>query len=209
MSANPTTRAERKTATRAALLRASRESLEARGWEGTTIASITRAAGVAHGTFYVHFESKEAVADELLDRFNRDLARDLTPVFATVRERALGYVVRQAAEVFLDHWSSRRGFVECYVQRAGMGAGPDRLRDGVNPPMLALLEQALEGEAARLGLTRRGFRLVTHGLLAMWLRLGLQHLFNESVGREEVVDVLVWMTVGSIDGVLDRTGAGA
>jgi AcrR family transcriptional regulator len=51
------------------LLSAATRLFEERGFEAVTVADITEAAGVAKGTFYLYFDSKEA----LLDSLRRDL----------------------------------------------------------------------------------------------------------------------------------------
>jgi AcrR family transcriptional regulator len=47
------------------------------GYERASIVEITRAAGVAQGTFYVYFPSKKAVFVELVWELNRKLRRSL------------------------------------------------------------------------------------------------------------------------------------
>ncbi len=75
-------RARQKAATRERLLAAARRCFERGGYRGTVVADIVREAGVAHGTFYVHFTGVEGVADALLESFNEGLARRLGPVLA-------------------------------------------------------------------------------------------------------------------------------
>lgn len=73
-SEQPVNGNERRTReTRAALLRAARELLRTRGYAAVTVAHITRRARRAHGTFYLHFENKEAIYAALLDEMWLDL----------------------------------------------------------------------------------------------------------------------------------------
>ncbi|MFO6451704.1 MULTISPECIES: TetR/AcrR family transcriptional regulator [unclassified Aeromicrobium] len=64
------------------LLDAAREAFEELGYGATTIAEITRRAGVSRATFYVYFASKEQVfavlAEQVRDRFLR--AQDLSGI---------------------------------------------------------------------------------------------------------------------------------
>ena len=57
----------RKRETRNALLQAGRELFIDRAMEQVSIESITARAGVAKGSFYNHFESREALFDELIE----------------------------------------------------------------------------------------------------------------------------------------------
>ncbi len=66
-------RKRRRMVNRAALLNAAREAFLLRGYRAVTVHEMTSRAGVAHGTFYSHFPSKEAALIGLLD--------DLTAAF--------------------------------------------------------------------------------------------------------------------------------
>jgi AcrR family transcriptional regulator len=63
----PRTRRGRET--RAAILRAAEEVIGAQGYAAAGIADITRAAGIAQGTFYIYFDSKEHVFRELVPKW--------------------------------------------------------------------------------------------------------------------------------------------
>jgi AcrR family transcriptional regulator len=60
----------RGTRTRAALLRGAREVFERDGFVDAKITSITSAAGVAAGSFYTHFDSKDAIFEALIDEIH-------------------------------------------------------------------------------------------------------------------------------------------
>jgi AcrR family transcriptional regulator len=64
--ARPTRGARRRAETRARLLEAARTLFARRGVEGTAIAEITEHADVGFGSFYNHFESKEAIVEAVL-----------------------------------------------------------------------------------------------------------------------------------------------
>jgi AcrR family transcriptional regulator len=64
-------------ANRVALLRAAAEIVGERGYEETSIARITERAGLAHGTFYRYFGSRQELFDQLLPSLGEELIRDL------------------------------------------------------------------------------------------------------------------------------------
>ncbi len=65
-------RAQRRAAmTRLSLLRAGREALAANGFAAVTIADITNRADVALGSFYNHFDNREAMVHAVLDEARR------------------------------------------------------------------------------------------------------------------------------------------
>ncbi|HEY1278414.1 MAG TPA: helix-turn-helix domain-containing protein, partial [Acidimicrobiales bacterium] len=58
--------------TRAALVKAARAVFERRGYHDTRVVDITKAAGVAYGTFYTYFDSKELIFAEVVEELHRD-----------------------------------------------------------------------------------------------------------------------------------------
>ena len=66
-------RDERAALIRAALFRAGMEVVGEEGYEKASIARITQRAGVANGTFYNHFASRQVFFDQLLPALGRDL----------------------------------------------------------------------------------------------------------------------------------------
>jgi AcrR family transcriptional regulator len=78
-------RAAQKARTRQALLDAAIEVINENGLEATTARAITDRAGVASGTFFVHFPEVPALLDELLDQH---LDRVLTKAYRSVADGA-------------------------------------------------------------------------------------------------------------------------
>lgn len=75
-------------ATRQRLLDGARRVFEERGFIDTRIAHIAREAGVAYGSFYTHFPSKEAIFYEVADQlFAEMFVPDGGPSGDTPRER--------------------------------------------------------------------------------------------------------------------------
>ncbi len=195
------TRREQKAATRRAIRAAARQCFSELGYDRTGIADIAREAGVAHGTFYVHYENKSVLLDEILAEINTAFVARLAPVYES-SDRNVAGLVRATAEVFLDTWEEYRDFVECYAQRSAAGLDRESLRDGFNPPMAALLSTTFSNTAAERGVTGKNWELVTQALLGMWLRVGLQYVFNDRVTRADTLDTLVAMSAGAIAAVL-------
>jgi AcrR family transcriptional regulator len=64
--------------TRRRLLEAAESVFAEYGWEEASIVKITETAGVAHGTFYRYFPSKQAIFDELVEDLNRRVRRAMS-----------------------------------------------------------------------------------------------------------------------------------
>lgn len=66
-------RDERGRLIRAALFKAAAEIVGDVGYEQASVAMITQRAGVAHGTFYNHFGSRQDIFDELLPAIGKEM----------------------------------------------------------------------------------------------------------------------------------------
>jgi AcrR family transcriptional regulator len=217
------TRQEQKTQTRQALKRAAVSCIREHGFVATRIGDITRAAGVAQGTFYVHFPSKEALLDELLGEFNEGLVARLAPRWlerggmepaeapdgsAPAQRIERTERIRRTAGAFLDYWAEHREFVEIYADRLASGLTVETLRDGINPQAAGMLGARLAALLGGRTLDPTAAQLAVHGLLALWARIGLQYLFAKEVevDRETAVSTLVRLSRGALDGLLADDG---
>jgi len=197
-----TPRQEQKAKTRKALIDAALGCFEQTGFRETSIGAITSAAGVAHGTFYVHFASKDALLDELLDDFNQGLVQRLAPLWHGSGLETLPVHIHASAETFLAYWAERQGFVETYTQKVADGISLIDLRQGLAIPVLDLAAAQLEHIAQDVGADFPESRLVVQSLLALWARVGLHHLFDGSIDRSGAADLLTRLTLGALQGVL-------
>jgi len=69
--------------TKEKILKAAEKEFSQRGFYGTQISHIIQSAGVARGTFYLYFKSKEEVFQELLKRVVQDIKERVKPVDPT------------------------------------------------------------------------------------------------------------------------------
>jgi AcrR family transcriptional regulator len=125
--------ARRKRETRARLLEAALRLMAQKGMEGVAINEITEAADVGFGSFYNHFESKEAIYSALMDsvfeefadaidRLVRDVADPAEVIAISVRHTLL----RARREPVWGQFLIREGFSARVLER---GLGQRLLRD--------------------------------------------------------------------------------
>src|SRR6516164_5965222 len=85
---------EKRARTRGQLLTAARALFADRSWASVTIDDLVREAGVAKGTFYVHFQDMHAmtvaVADDLISEFDELIQAERTSASNTLLRIALG-----------------------------------------------------------------------------------------------------------------------
>ncbi|MCS6936051.1 MAG: TetR/AcrR family transcriptional regulator [Candidatus Bipolaricaulota bacterium] len=90
--------------TRERLLEAAEHEFGHRGFYEAQIADIARRAGVAHGTFYRYFPSKEAIFTELVHEINAQLRAQVRAAIAGLRDRrAIEYAGFRAFLDFIRH----------------------------------------------------------------------------------------------------------
>lgn len=191
-------RAEKKAETRAALRAAARECFAEQGYAGTQIGDIARRAGVAHGTFYVHFKTKEQLADELLVEFNDALAKRLAAVWDRHAREAPSRLAERVAEACLDHWSRERELLVAAAERLGAAGGLTTLRDGISPPVAELLVARLRAFDDSI----EDVELVVQALLGMWLRVGLRYVLGPRMTKKATAALLARLSVGALGAVV-------
>ena len=108
LSPTATVQQRRTEATKSALLEAARSVLQEHGYARSTVAQIARAAGRAHGTFYLYFNNREDIYSTLLEDMWRSLKDQSRMVWRrdvpldSVRVTVDRYVA--AAEENVDLW---------------------------------------------------------------------------------------------------------
>lgn len=103
------TRAERNEAVRARLFEAAARIVGEMGYAEASVARITALAGVAQGTFYNHFENRQALLDELLPTLGREMARHIQDRTRAIRPERAREVARFRA--FFDYLRDNPGFL--------------------------------------------------------------------------------------------------
>jgi len=125
------------------------------GFVSASVADILADAGVSRGTFYSHFESKEAALGAVLESFVASLAAVLHPVTTrspeAARDELIANITRAIA--LLDDSPALSNIIFSYAAALPpeLGRHLDRFFDGV----VALIVRALTAGAG-LGLVKRG-----------------------------------------------------
>lgn len=88
------------------ILDAAREEFGERGFSDSSIVGITQRAGVALGTFYTYFDSKEAVFQELVRDMSAQVRDHVAPAFSGATDGI--DAERRALESFLDFARTHR-----------------------------------------------------------------------------------------------------
>jgi AcrR family transcriptional regulator len=85
----------RKEATHESIVEAAARAIRRSGYGGTGVADIMKDAGLTHGGFYAHFDSREAMLAEAADRAGADTVATMTRVAgAAPPDQALQAIIR-------------------------------------------------------------------------------------------------------------------
>jgi AcrR family transcriptional regulator len=89
------TRAAAKEASHERILSVAARAIRRSGYDGTGVADIMKEAGLTHGAFYAHFESREAMLAEAANRACAEAAAAAADIVSSVPpEQALASIIR-------------------------------------------------------------------------------------------------------------------
>ena len=132
-----------KAARREEILDAARRVFAERGFKGTTIADIAEAAGIALGTIYLYFSSKDAVFEALSQRFAQIITDALTEPVEAGSQAA---ITRRVDNVF-DACRKNRDLVRLIVLNTDSDAAAEQRRRAAeahrDQPMVDALTSAM------------------------------------------------------------------
>ena len=162
------------------ILAAARRVFAARGFRGTTIADIAEEAGIALGTIYLYYPSKEAVFAALNQRLGEIVAGAVQSVTPT---RSVQETVRKRVHEVFAACSGNRDLVRLVVLNMDPGTDADRRVQAAaavrNRPLTRELERAVE-----LGTVRQCDPAVTARLIEGMVSMAVYQAFVLAGGEE-------------------------
>jgi AcrR family transcriptional regulator len=102
------------------ILKAAREVFKQDGYGKAHVAEIAERAGVAKGTVYLYFQSKQAMLDALCDRYQEMIADALLPALQNPDAHA---AIKDAVHAGLAIATSERDLLKLLDLRLGLTAG--------------------------------------------------------------------------------------
>jgi AcrR family transcriptional regulator len=185
------------------LLTAAVEVFASKGYTATRVSDIVREAGVAQGTFYLYFRSKQAIFEELIDTcFERLLAQTLGTY--SLREVSRPEEVIEQARVLwltvLQQCRQERALVTLSLREA-FAAGPE-----VVARLQANYQQVIDGVAAYIEIAiERGLYRRVDPHLAGWAIVGMLEraihyavFVNEQADLDQLAADLVRLELGGL-----------
>lgn len=106
----------RKEATHERIVEAASRAIRREGYDGTSVADVMREAGLTHGGFYAHFESRDAMLAEAADRAGADTVATLAGIAAAA---APGQALDALVHAYLSEEHVERVETGCPVAALG------------------------------------------------------------------------------------------
>jgi AcrR family transcriptional regulator len=175
-------------ATRQRLVEAGTELFASQGLHATTTVQVARRAGVAAGTFYLHFKDKHVLFREISYAAFASLRERLAQASARGGDDPLA-VVRARVEELLDFAEENRSLIQLLFGREHSAAAlSEEIFDDVIPGIEAGLRKRIAaGQAAPLDPV-----VTAQALTAMWTRVVTWWVEDPTrAPREAVVETLV------------------
>ena len=192
------------------LLTAATKVFAAKGYAATRVSDIVQEAGVAQGTFYLYFRSKQAIFEELIDAFCSHLLDDTVGTYRFSEGSRPEDLIAQTR--LLWHTVLQR----CRQERTLMALA--LLEPGAaGPEVMARLHANYQRVIERL--TTYIEAAIAHGLcrpvdphLAGWAMFGMLEravhyavLVNEQADLDQVADELVRIELGGCSWMAGKT----
>lgn len=125
-----------------------------KGYHNAHVSDIIDAAGIARGTFYLYFESKNAIFLELLDRMLQELASNIVGVDADPSAPPMETQLADTVHRILNTVHHNRLLTSLIVREAvGLDEEVDRRLREFYASILSYIRDALE-EGRRIGIVR-------------------------------------------------------
>jgi AcrR family transcriptional regulator len=164
-----------------------------RGYYQTTVSDLIDAAGISRGTFYLYFESKEAIFHDLLDDFVKRLCNEITVVDPASGNQARVEIhgnITRAVDLLFDNPDLTTMLLNV---ANSVGGQTDKTLAQLNLYIYDMVEGALDN-GAKWGLTRPcNTQIVAAAIVGSVKEVLYQHLVvksTETVNRNEVAQAL-------------------
>jgi AcrR family transcriptional regulator len=187
MSAVVTTRADRAKETRARLFRAAAELFAKHGYREATVDEIVRRAGVAKGTFFLHFSTKDAVIVQAVRLQTRAALKERERVRAKggcAIDRLRAAVMMLGVQAGTSRGLSRAVLAAC-LENPEVGDEADALFDEV---FRTMVDDAAEAQSLGDLACTPDAETIARVLMASYL--GAAYHFAHTARPKPLVDVL-------------------
>jgi len=194
------TRREAKAVTRQRLLDAALEILDEEGESGLTTVAITRRAGIAQSTFYVHFTDTSDLLHSLVDdlagerrRLTREARREAR---ATDNEPARRDTYRVPLNDLVAHPRLTRLLLASRGDSSPVGQWSREIHQGSRAALFEDLAAA--GLSTETATQQRQVRMIADAIIGMTEALAMGYIEGRYDDLDEMVDTLILFSSGYV-----------
>jgi TetR/AcrR family fatty acid metabolism transcriptional regulator len=145
-----------------------------KGYDHTTVQDIADEAGIAKGTVYLYFKSREDILEKTMSAAGEELRKRIGAACAGVG--SFGECVERVVETQLDYFEQQQDFFRLYLAMAEP-FGARRLRKHASyRENIALLVEMIEAAAARGELRAEPAERIAIALASVVRDIGLQRM---------------------------------
>ena len=188
--------------TKEKILKAAEKEFSEKGFHGTQISHIIRSAGVARGTFYIYFKSKEEIFEEILKRVIEDLKERIKPIDLS---KDPVQQVKENIKRVIEYALERRELAKIVLYRS---CEPEyaRITDCFFEEVVNLVKGSIS-KGVKLGILKPVDEEVVARVIVGGVKETIKGILNkENVNVDKVVDELIKFCMGGIWN--DNGGAG-
>jgi AcrR family transcriptional regulator len=181
------------------ILDAARDEFGERGFSDSSIVGITRRAGVALGTFYTYFDSKEAVFQALVKDMSAQVRDHVAPAFKDAADALDGE--RRALESFLKFARRRRDVYRIIDEAEFVEPAGFREHYETTPPRIAgRLAAARDRDEIRRDFSNEDLDILAWAIMGANVFLGLRFAVWSSADPKRVAEVTGRLLRGGLSG---------
>jgi AcrR family transcriptional regulator len=164
-------RAEDKAATLERLRKVGREVLVEVGVTGASVHQIAARAGIATGSFYLHFPSKAAFVDSIVAELNQGLVQRMLGVLSSVPQPTAPVLLDRLAVAVVEYWAENIDAIPLFADHLARNASEEILRIGTNKQSVGMVRRII---AAVPSVTLRTTpEFLVANIVALWRASGL------------------------------------
>jgi TetR/AcrR family transcriptional regulator, transcriptional repressor for nem operon len=168
-----------KAATHERIVEVAARAIRRNGYAGVGVADVMKEAGLTHGGFYAHFESRDALLVEALERASQESVEIVTRLAQEQAAKGMS-AFRSFVEAYLAEWQLGSPDSGCPV--AALGCEMPRQSQIVREASAIRVQRLIAGVRATLPKTHRAAASVIAGTLVGSLQLA-RALGNNAEGR--------------------------
>ena len=194
---------EEKGRRRGEILRAAKRVFAKKGFHGTTIADIAKAAKLSYGSVYWYFDSKDTLFHAVMDSEEEALRAHVWPHVRLDSGDDARTVMRRAVQATFEYFESDKASAKVLFRDSyAMGDQFEKHLFGIYERFVDDIESMIEEAQKRKLVVQVPPRIIAFSVAALIGQLALRRLTtNDGLEASVVADFVVSMT---LDGLLPR-----